>query len=161
MSTKIERTAIIEPGAIIGENCYIGHFSLIRNGAIIGDNCEIRAHTFIAPNSKIGNNSNIYQLSTICQYAIIEENVFIGPNTVMTNTKRIAYKRDYECIPQGPYVERGVRIGAGVILCPGVRIGNNAVIGAGSVVTKDVKPRYIYIGNPAKILRPVPEDEII
>jgi UDP-2-acetamido-3-amino-2,3-dideoxy-glucuronate N-acetyltransferase len=159
MSTKIESTAIIEDGAIIGDNCYIGHFALIRSGARIGDFCEIRAHTFIAPHSRIGNGSNIYQLSTICQYAIIEENVFIGPNTVMANTKKISYRRDFECEPQGPYIEYGARIGAGVTLCPGVRIGRNSTVGAGSVVVKDVPEATLYVGNPAKFLRNVPVEE--
>jgi UDP-3-O-[3-hydroxymyristoyl] glucosamine N-acyltransferase len=98
MATKIEKTAIIEPGSYIGENCYIGHFTIIRPGVIIKDNSEVRAHCFIAPNVIIGSNTNIYQFSNICQDSIIEDYVFIGPGVIMTNTRKIAFKRDYEFI---------------------------------------------------------------
>ncbi len=161
MSTKIENTAIIDPTAKIGKNCYIGHFAIIRPNVIIEDGCEIRAHTFIANYAHIGKNSSVYQLSSVCQYAIIEENVFLGPNLIMANTKKISYKRDYECVVEAPYVEYGVRIGAGVTLCPGVRIGRNSLVGAGSVVTKDTEPEYLYFGNPAKKIRKVLPEEIL
>ena len=159
--TRIESTAIIEPGAIIGENCYIGHFTVIRPGVVIGDYSEIRAHCFVAANAKIGSYTNVNQFTNICRDTIIEDYVFIGPGVIMTNTKKIAFRRDYDDISQAPYIERGARIGGGVTICPGVRIGENVVVGAGSVITKSLEPRYIYYGNPIKTIRPVPEEEIL
>jgi len=161
LKTRIEKTAIIEPGAIIGENCYIGHYVIIRPGVIIGDNSEIRAHCFIAAKAKIGSGTNIYQFSNICRDAIIEDNVFIGQGVVMTNTKKIAFKRVYDDISQAPYIEYGARIGGGVTICPNVIIGRNSTIGAGSVVTGSTDPNFLYYGNPAKKIKMIGDDEVI
>jgi UDP-2-acetamido-3-amino-2,3-dideoxy-glucuronate N-acetyltransferase len=159
--TKIESTAIIEENVKIGKDCYIGHFTIIRPGVVIGDNSEIRAHCFIAPNAKIGNNTNIYQYSNICQDAIIEDCVYIGPKVLFTNTRKIAFNRNYDFICTPPYVEYGVRIGGGVVLCPNVRLRKNCMIGAGAVVTKDTEEGWMYVGNPAKKIRLVNQEELI
>jgi len=161
MTTRIEKTAIIEPGAFIGENCYIGHFAVIRPRTVIGDYSEIRAHCFIAADVMIGSNTNIHQFSDVCRDTIIEDYVFVGARTTFTNTKKIAYKRDYNDFSEPVYVEYGARIGAGCTLCPGIRIGRNSYIGAGSLVTKDTLPEYLYYGNPAKLIRKVSQEEIL
>ena len=159
--TKIESTAIIEPGAIIGENCYIGHFTVIRPDVMIGDNSHVRAHCFIAAGARIGNDIQVMQFSNICRGCIIEDKVFVGMGCITTNTRKIAFLRDYEDIAESPHIEYGARIGAGVTILPGVIIGRNSVVGAGSVVTKNTKPEYIYIGNPARLVRRVPKDELL
>ena len=161
MATRIEKTAIIEPGAIIGENCYIGHFTIIRPGAIIGDYSEVRANCFVGANAKIGKHTNINQLSSICQYIDIGDYVFIGPGLITTNTKRIAFNREYDGETNAPKILYGARIGGGVTLLPGVIIGENALIGAGSVVTKSVGYRSINVGVPAKEIGLVSIEEII
>ena len=159
--TKIESTAIIEPGCHIGDNCYIGHYAIIRPNVVIGDYVHIRAHCFIAAGAKIGNYTHVMQFSNICRGCIIEEKVFIGMGCMTTNTRKIAYLRDYKDIEDAPHIEYGVRIGARVTILPGVRIGRNALIGAGSVVTKSVSAESIYIGVPARKIGMVPENEII
>lgn len=155
MSTRIEKTAIIEPGAIIGENVYIGHYTIVRPDAIILDNSEIRAHCFIAAGARIGRETNIYQFTNICRDAFIGDKVFIGAGTIMSNTKKIAFKRDYDDICQAPVIHYGARIGVGCVICPNVTIGMNASIGAGSVVTKDCEPEYLYFGSPAKKIKKI------
>lgn len=159
--TRIESTAIIEPGAVIGENCYIGHFTVIRPGVIIGDYSEIRAHCFVAAKAKIGSHTNVNQFTNICRDTIIEDYVFIGPGVIMTNTKKIAFRRDYDDISQAPYIEYGARIGGGVTICPNVRIGKNAVVGAGSVVVKNLLGGYKYVGCPARNIGIVPKEEML
>jgi len=161
MATKIESTAIIEPGAIIGENCYIGHYTVIRPGAIIGDYSHVRAHCFIAAEAEVGKNTQIMQFSNICRNCRVGDEVFVGMGCMTTNTRRIAYRRDYPDINEPPVIMRAVRIGARVTILPGVIIGENSVIGAGSVVTKDTDPEWVYIGNPAKKIKLVPMGEII
>lgn len=161
MSTKIESTAIIEPGAFIGTNCYIGHFTVIRPGAVIDDYAEIRAHCFIAANAEIGYHTQIMQFSNICRNCIVEGKVFVGMGCITTNTKRIAFLRKYEDINTPPTIKYGSRIGAGVTILPGITIEENCVIGAGSVVTKDTTKNGIYIGNPAKYIKDIKGDEII
>ena len=159
--TRIESTAIIEPGVEIGDNCYIGHFAVIRPGVIIGNNTEIRAHCFVAAKARIGSHTNVNQFTNICRDTIIEDHVFIGPGVIMTNTKKIAFRRDYDDISQAPYIEHGVRIGGGVVICPNVKIAENCLIGAGSVVTKDTIPRAVYVGNPAEYIKWVKKEELI
>ena len=159
--TKIENTAIIEPGAIIGENCYIGHYTVIRPGAMIGDHSHVRAHCFIAAEAEIGRHTQIMQFSNICRNAVVEDEVFVGMGCMTTNTKKIAYRRSYEDVNEPPTIKRGVRIGAGVTILPGVVIGENCVVGAGSVVTKSTKGGYLYYGNPAKLIRKLSQEELI
>ncbi len=159
--TKIESTAIIEEGAVIGEDCYIGHFTVIRPGVVIGDHSQIRAHCFIAADAQIGKHTNINQFSSVCRDTIIEDYVFVGPGVIMTNTKKIAFQRDYEDVSQAPYIEYGARIGGGVTLAPNVRIARNSTIGAGSVVTQNTKSGWLYVGVPAKPIRRVGKDEIL
>lgn len=159
--TKIEKTSVIEEDVSIGENCYIGHFTLIRKGVKIGNNSEVRAHCFIAPDVIIGSNVLILQYSNICQGTRIEDNVFIGAKCMMTNTRRIKHRRNFDLKITPPYIEYGARIGSRVTLLPGVRIGNNSLIGAGSVVSKDIPPKEVHIGVPTKFIKMVPEDELI
>ena len=159
--TKIESTAIIEKGAFIGENCYIGHFAIIRPGVVISDYAQIRAHTFIAAKAHIGRGSNVYQFTSVCRDSQIGDSVFVGPGVIMTNTKKIAFKRDYDDISQAPVIGNGAMIGGGVRICPNVKIGENAMIGVGSVLTKDAEPRWVYFGNPAQKIRPVTEEQIL
>jgi len=161
MATRIEKSAIIEPGAIIGEHCYIGYNTIIRPGVVIGDYSEIRANCFVGANAKIGRNTNINQLSSICQYIEIGDYVFIGPGVITTNTKRIAFKRNYEGVTTAPKIMYGARIGAGVTILPGVIIGENALIGAGSVVTKSVSGQTINLGVPCRQVGIVNDEEII
>jgi UDP-2-acetamido-3-amino-2,3-dideoxy-glucuronate N-acetyltransferase len=161
MSTKIESTAIVEPGAIIGEDCYIGHFAVIRPGAVIGDRSHVRAHCFIAAEAIIGNDTQIMQFSNICRNCVVGDEVFVGMGCMTTNTKKIAYKRDYIDINEPPLIMRAARIGARVTILPGVKIGENSVIGAGSLITKDTDPEYVYIGNPARRIKIVPMEELI
>jgi len=158
---RVERTAIIEPGAEIGDNCYIGHYTIIRPGVEIGDGSEIRAHCFVAAGAKIGKNSNIYQFANICRDTIIGDNVFIAPGVIMTNTRKIAFNRDYEDICEAPVIENCARLGGRVTLLPGVTIGFNSLVGAGSVVTRDVGAYEIHIGVPAKYVGVVDESERI
>jgi len=157
----IEYTAIIEEGAIIGENCYIGHYTVIRPGAIIGDHSHVRAHCFIAADAEIGKYVQVMQFSNICRNCIIEDKVFVGMGCMTTNTRNIAYLRDYEDVNTPPRICYGSRIGAGVKILPGITIGENCLIGAGSVVTHNTKPRKVYVGVPARYIGEVREEEIL
>lgn len=161
MATRIETTAIIEPGAIIGQDCYIGHFAVIRHSAVVGDRSHVRAHCFIAAGAEIGNDTQIMQFSNICRGCIVEDEVFVGMGCMTTNTRKIAYRRPYKDIADPPVIHRAARIGARVTLLPGVHIGENAVIGAGSVVVESVAGGFVAVGNPAKLIKAVPEDEFI
>jgi len=159
--TIIERTAIIESGAEIGEGCYIGHYAVIRPGVMIGNNSQVRAHCFIAEGAIIGEHTQVMQFSNICRGCIIENYVFVGMGCMTTNTRKIAYKRKYKDIAEPPIIRYGARIGARVTILPGVEIASNCLIGAGSVVTKTTFSRRIYIGSPAVDVGRVPDEEML
>lgn len=155
----IERTAVVEEGVLLSEGCYIGHFTQIRKGTVIGKYSHVRAHCFIALDVTIGENSRIYQFSNICKNTIIGDNVYIGIGVMFTNTERIAHGRKYEPEILTTTIEDGVRIAAGVILLPGITIHKNAMIGACSLVTRNVGENDKMMGIPARRIGEVPIEE--
>ncbi|MCP4745005.1 MAG: N-acetyltransferase [Desulfobacteraceae bacterium] len=131
-------------GCSIGDNTIIGAFVEIQKKAVIGKNCKISSHTFI------------------CEGVEIEDNVFVGHNVTFindlyprsTNTKGILQtEKDWTSIPT--LIQKGSSIGSSSTLICGIKVGENAIVGAGSVVTKDVPANTIVVGNPAKFLRKI------
>ena len=157
----IESTAIIEEGALIDRPAYIGHYTIIRPKAIIKYNSQIRAHCFIAEGAEIGINTHVFQYSNIGAYTVVGDDVWIGPRVLVCNTKNIAHKRPFVTKLTPSTIKRGARIASGVVILPDVIIGENALVGAGSVVTKNVPDNAIVYGNPAKIVGEVPLGERI
>ncbi len=136
----------------IGINTTIWQFCIILEGAKIGKNVNICSHCFIENDVIIGNNVTIKNHVNIWDGIIIEDNVFVGPSVVFTNDKRPKSKT----YPKGfmkTVVKKGASIGANTTILPGITIGENALIGAGSVVTKDVEPGEVIAGNPASIIK--------
>lgn len=157
----IESTAIIEEGAILNDPQYIGHYTIIRPHAVINVGVEIRAHCFIAEGAVIGIDTHVFQFSNIGAYTVVEDDVWIGPRVLVCNTKNIAHKRPFVTKLTPSTIKRGARIASGVVILPDVIIGENALVGAGSVVTKNVPDNAIVYGNPAKIVGEVPLGERI
>ncbi|MEQ1349324.1 WxcM-like domain-containing protein [Acinetobacter junii] len=134
----------------IGQKTKVWQFSVIFQNAIIGENCNICAHTLIENDVIIGNNVTVKSGVFIWDGITLEDNVFIGPSVVFTNDRKPRSKQYPEEFSQ-TIVEKGASIGANATILPGIRIGQNALIGAGAVVTKDVPANAIVIGNPAII----------
>ena len=97
----------------------------------------------------------------VTAYCVLEDDVFIAPCVVTTNDNYIGRTEKRRALMKGAVIRRGARIGGGAVLCPGVEIGEEAFVGAGAVVTKDVPARAVVVGNPARVLRDVPEDELL
>jgi UDP-2-acetamido-3-amino-2,3-dideoxy-glucuronate N-acetyltransferase len=132
-------------GCEIGDDVKIGTFVEIQKGAKIGNRCKISSHTFI------------------CEGVTLEEEVFIGHNVTFINDRfprattangQLQTEKDWVCVPT--LVKRGASIGSSATLLCGITIGEGAIVGAGSVVTKDVPPHSVVAGNPARILKKVP-----
>lgn len=134
----------------IGLGTKIWQFSVIFKNASIGQNCNINAHTLIENDVVIGNNVTVKSGVYLWDGIIIEDNVFIGPCVTFTNDKKPRSKKYPDEFPK-TRVEKGASIGANSTILPGIKIGKNALIGAGAVVTKDVPENAIVVGNPAII----------
>lgn len=142
-------TAIIDDGATIGNNSKIWHFSHIMK-AVIGNNCILGQNVFVANNVVIGDGVKVQNNVSLYEGVIVEDAVFIGPSAVFTNVINprsfIERKDEYKKTS----IKKGASIGANATIICGNTIGEYALIGAGAVVTKDVKPYALMVGNPAK-----------
>ena len=152
---------IIAPNVKLGKDVKIYEFVNLY-GCDIGDNTKIGTFVEIQKNAKIGKNCKISSHTFICEGVTIENNVFIGHNVTFINDKypraatkdgQLQTEDDWTCI--STYVKEGASIGSSATLLCGVTVGENAVVGAGSVVTKDVSPNTIVAGNPAIMLRKI------
>lgn len=147
----IHPTAEVSEKAKIGNNCKIWHQAQIRENAEIGNNCNIGKGVYIDFGVKIGNNCKIQNYVSIYHGVIIEDDVFIGPSVTFTND---LYPRAFiwnEEKVSKTLVMKGASIGANSTIVCGIKIGKYSMIGAGSVVTKDVPDYALVYGNPAKI----------
>ena len=139
----------------IGDGTKIWPFSHILPGAIVGTDCNICENVFIESDAIIGNRVTIKNGVQVWNGVTILDDVFVGPNVTFTNDK-YPKSKNRKFVKLNTVVESGASIGANATILPGVRIGENALVGAGSVVTKDVPPNSVVFGNPAlvrKILR--------
>ena len=148
--SNIHPTCIIEPDVQIGKGCLIGPWNFIRNGTVIGDKCRIGPMNVFEGKLKVGNNVRMGTHINLGWYTTIEDYVFIAGHTTGANDKRIAYCRKlYDNDFKGYTIKRAARIGLGVIFMPGVVVGEEALVGTASLVTKNVKPMEIVYGVPA------------
>lgn len=156
------QNCIISDDAKIGANTRIGNFVFIRDNTVIGRDCMVGSYVDIEGDVRIGDCVSLQSGCYLTRGVIIEDEVFCGPRIVTMNDKHISYHRPSLVFTRrAPRLLRAARIGGGSILCPGVTIGENALIGAGSVVTRDVPDRCIALGNPARIVGMVAADQII
>jgi len=158
--TRIGRGAVIRShtviyaGNVIGENFQTGNKANIRECNTIGDNVSIGTLSVVEHHVEIGNEVRIHTQAFVPEYSILEEGCWLGPQVTVTNAK-FPQSPDVKNGLRGAHVKRKAKIGAGSTLLPGVVVGENALIGAGSVVTKDVGADTICAGNPAKFVRKI------
>jgi acetyltransferase-like isoleucine patch superfamily enzyme len=153
--------AIVFAGSSIGARVILGDQSCVRERVTIGDDVVVGRGCLVENDTTIGAMSRIQADAYITAYSTLEDHVFVAPCVVTTNDNLMGRtERRHELIA-GPTIRRGARIGGGAILCPGVEIGEEAFVGAGAVVTKDVPARAVVVGSPARVLRDVPEDELL
>ncbi|QEC41055.1 acyltransferase [Pseudobacter ginsenosidimutans] len=143
-------TVVIDSGATIGKGTRIWHFSHVMSGAVIGENCNLGQNVMVGPGVVLGNNVKVQNNVSIYTGVICEDDVFLGPSMVFTNVinPRSAIIRKHEY--QQTLVKRGASIGANATIICGHIIGEFALIGAGAVVTRDVKSYALVVGNPAR-----------
>lgn len=143
-------TAFIDEGCVIGKGTKIWHFSHVMADCILGEKCNIGQNVVISPKVVLGNNVKVQNNVSIYTGVICEDDVFLGPSMVFTNivNPRSAVIRRESYVET--IVEKGASIGANATIICGNKIGKYALIGAGAVVTKEVKPYALLVGNPAR-----------
>ena len=150
MPTTIHSTAIVDDGAVLGDNCRVWHWVHISGGARIGAGCSFGQNVFVGNDVAIGDNVKIQNNVSVYDAVTLEDDVFCGPSMVFTNVynprSAVSRKHDY----RHTLVQRGATLGANCTIVCGVTIGRHAFIGAGAVVTEDVPDFALMVGVPAR-----------
>ncbi len=154
----IHSTADVSPEAVLGKNVKVWHQSQVREKVIIGDNCILAKNVYVDKDVVIGKNCKIQNNSSLYHGALLGDGVFIGPHCVLTNDRYPRavtvdgdLKQDTDWEEGKVVIKGGASLGAGVIVLPGVTIGKYALVGAGSVVAKDVPDFGLVYGNRAEL----------
>jgi len=159
--TIVSTDAVVFAGVTLGARVLVGDGACVRERCVIGDDVVIGRGSLVENDTTVGARTTIQAHAYVTAYSTVEEDVFIAPCVVTTNDNFMGRtERRHELI-RGPVIRRGARIGGGAILCPAVEIGAEAFVGAGAVVTKDVPARMLVVGNPARVIRPVAEEELL
>src|SRR5689334_14492558 len=153
--------AIVFAGAVIGARVILGDQSCVRERVTIGDDVVVGRGSLVENDTTIGAMTKIQANAYITAYSTLEEDVFIAPCVATTNDNFMGRTEKRKELMRGATSRRRARVGGGADLCPGIEIGEEAFVCAGTVVVKDVPPRTVVVGNPARILREVPEEELL
>jgi acetyltransferase-like isoleucine patch superfamily enzyme len=159
--TIVSTGAIVFAGTKIGARVIVGDQACVRERVVVGDDVVIGRGSLVENDTTIGALTKIQADAYITAYSTLEDNVFIAPCVVTTNDNFMGRTEKRHDLIKGPTIRRGARVGGGAILLPGVEIGEEAFVGAGAVVTKDVAPRALVVGNPARQLRDVADEELL
>lgn len=147
---QIHPTTVVDHGAVIGKGTVIWHFCHVSEDSIIGENCSLGQNVYVAPKVVIGSGVRVQNNVSLFTGVAIEDNVFLGPSCVFTNVLNprsfVSRKSEFK----DTIVKEGASVGANSVILCGNQIGRYALIGAGSVVTRDVKDFEVVVGNPAR-----------
>ena len=159
--TVVSTGAVVFAGTTVGERVIVGDQACVRERCSIGDDVVIGRGSLVENDTTVGALTRIQAHVYITAYSLLEDNVFIAPCVITTNDNFMGRtERRHELI-KGPTIRRGARVGGGAVLLPGIEIGEEAFIGAGAVVIRDVPARALMVGNPARQLREVPDEELL
>src|SRR5213083_3302242 len=149
--TVVSTGSVVFAGSRLGERVIVGDQACIRERVEIGADVVVGRGSLVENDTTIGALTKIQAHAYITAYSTLEDNVFIAPCVVTTNDNFMGRTERRHALRKGPTIRRGARIGGGAILCPAVEIGEEAFVGAGAVVIKDVPPRVLVVGNPARV----------
>jgi acetyltransferase-like isoleucine patch superfamily enzyme len=159
--TIVSTGAIVFAGSRIGARVILGDQSCVRERVTIGDDVVLGRGSLVENDTTIGAMTRIQANAYITAYSTLEEHVFIAPCVMTTNDNFMGRTEKRHELTKGPTIRRGARVGGGAVLLPGIEVGEEAFVGAGAVVTKDVAPRSVVVGNPARVIRSVPDEELL
>jgi acetyltransferase-like isoleucine patch superfamily enzyme len=153
--------AIVFAGTEIGARTIVGDQACVRERCEIGEDVVIGRGSLVENDTTVGARTKIQADAYVTAYSTLEEDVFIAPCVVTTNDNFMGRTEERLGLTAGPTIRRGARVGGGAVVLPGIEIGEEAFVGAGAVVTKDVPPRTVVVGNPARAIRDVPAEELL
>jgi acetyltransferase-like isoleucine patch superfamily enzyme len=159
--TIVSTGAVVFAGTRIGARAVVGDQSCIRERCELGDDVVVGRGSLVENDTTIGARTKIQANAYVTAYSTLEDDVFIAPCVVTTNDNFMGRTEKRHALRHGPTIRRAARVGGGAIPLPGIEVGEEAFIGAGAVVTKDVPPRAVVVGNPARQIREVPDDELL
>jgi UDP-2-acetamido-3-amino-2,3-dideoxy-glucuronate N-acetyltransferase len=159
--TIVSAGSIVFAGTRIGARVILGDQSCVRERCELGDDVVVGRGSLVENDTTIGARTKIQANVYVTAYSTVEEDVFLAPCVVTTNDNFMGRTEQRHALRKGPTIRRGARIGGAAVLLPGIEVGEEAFVGAGAVVTKDVPPRAVVVGNPARQIREVPDEELL
>jgi acetyltransferase-like isoleucine patch superfamily enzyme len=159
--TIVSTGSVVFAGTKVGARVILGDQSCVRERCALGDDVVVGRGSLVENDTTIGARTKIQAHAYVTAYSTLEEDVFIAPCVVTTNDNFMGRTERRHELRKGPTIRRGARIGSGAVLLPGIEVGEEAFVGAGAVVVRDVPPRALVVGNPARQLRDVPEEELL
>jgi acetyltransferase-like isoleucine patch superfamily enzyme len=153
---QLRSGTVLYAGSTIGAYFQTGHHVVVREQNRLGDHVSIWNNTTVDYGCTIGNRVKLHTNVYVAQFTIIEDDVFMAPGVTIANDPHPGCAFSGQCM-RGPHLKRGAQIGVNVTILPFVTIGERALVGAGSVVTRDVPPGVVVVGNPARVVREVGE----
>ena len=159
--TAILAGAVVFAGTRLGRGVIVGDQACVRERCEIGDEVVIGRGAFLENEVVVGARTKIQADAYVTRGSVLEEDVFIAPCVVTTNDNFMGRTEKRHELRRGPTIRRGARVGAAAVLLPGIEIGEEAFVGAGAVVLRDVPPRAVVVGTPARQIREVPEEELL
>src|SRR6201987_2066875 len=157
--TIVSTGAVVFAGTRVGARVILGDQSCVRERVSVGDDVVIGRGSLVENDTTIGAMTRIQAEAYITAYSTLEEHVFIAPCVVTTNDNFMGRTERRHALVAGPTFRRGAGVGGGAVLLPGIEVGEESFVGAGAVVTKNVEPRMVVVGNPARVIRPVTAEE--
>lgn len=152
--------AIIHAGVTIGDGARVGDHAQIRDEATIGPGATVGSLSSIDPGVVLGARASVQARCYLSAGTVVEDDVFIGPGVTLANDNTMD-RHPSEMALRGPLLRRASRIGAGVVVCPAIEVGEEAFVAAGAVVAADVAPRSVVMGVPARAVREVPDEDLL
>jgi acetyltransferase-like isoleucine patch superfamily enzyme len=159
--TVVSTGAIVFAGTRIGARVIVGDQACVRERCRIEDEVVIGRGALVENDTTIGARTRVQANAYITAYCTLEEDVFIAPCVITTNDNYMGRTEKRLDLLRGPTIRRGARVGGGAVLLPGIEIGEEAFVGAGAVVLEDVPARAVVVGNPARRIRDVPDEELL
>jgi acetyltransferase-like isoleucine patch superfamily enzyme len=159
--TIVSTGAVVFAGTQVGARVIVGDQACVRERCVVGDDVVIGRGSLVENDTTVGPLTKIQADAYITAYSTLEEEVFIAPRVVTTNDNFMGRTERRHELVKGPTVRRRARVGGGAVLCPGVEVGEEAFVGAGAVVVADVPPRTVVVGNPARRLREVADEDLL